>query len=94
MTELLLLRHALPTSGRADPGLSGEGRAQAERVAQWLTGSGIDALVTSPLRRARETSAPIEASLGLTATVIHDLREWELDDAEQYLRRARGHGSR
>ncbi len=80
MTELLLLRHALPTSGRADPGLSGEGRAQAERVAQWLTGSGIDALVTSPLRRARETSAPIEASLGLTAAVIHDLREWELDD--------------
>jgi len=80
VTELLLLRHALPVSGHADPGLSDVGRAQAEQVAQWLKGSRVDALVTSPLRRARETAAPIEASLGLTAEVIYDLREWELDD--------------
>ena len=80
MTELLLLRHALPLSGHADPGLSDVGRAQAERVAEWLKGSRIDALVTSPVRRARETAAPIEQSLGLTAEVVHDLREWELDD--------------
>lgn len=80
MTELLLLRHALPLSGHADPGLSEVGRAQAERVAQWLTGSNIDALVTSPLRRARETAAPIEAALGLTAEVDDELREWEIDD--------------
>jgi probable phosphoglycerate mutase len=77
------MRHALPVSGHADPGLSEEGRSQAERVAQWLTGSGIDAAVTSPLRRARETVAPIEAALGLTAQVIDDLREWELDDPHQ-----------
>ena len=80
MTELLLLRHALPVSGHANPGLSDEGRGQAERVAQWLALSRIDAVVTSPLRRARETADPIEASLGLTAAVIDDLREWELDD--------------
>jgi 2,3-bisphosphoglycerate-dependent phosphoglycerate mutase len=80
VTELLLLRHALPVSGTADPSLSDEGRAQAERVAQWLTASRVDAIVTSPLVRARETAAPIEAALGLTATVIPDLREWELDD--------------
>ena len=80
MTELLLLRHALPVSGHAKPGLSDEGRGQAERVAQWLALSRIDAVVTSPLRRARETADPIEASLGLTAAVIDDLREWELDD--------------
>jgi len=80
VTELLLLRHALPVSGHANPGLSDEGRGQAERVAQWLALSRIDAVVTSPLRRARETADPIEASLGLTAAVIDDLREWELDD--------------
>ena len=80
MTELLLLRHALPVSGHANPGLSDEGRGQAERVAQWLALSRIDAVVTSPLRRARQTAEPIEASLGLTAAVIDDLREWELDD--------------
>ena len=83
MTELLLLRHALPLSGHADPGLSDVGLAQANRVAQWLTGSRIDAIVTSPLRRARETAAPIEATLALTAEVINDLREWELDDPNQ-----------
>jgi probable phosphoglycerate mutase len=82
MTELLLLRHALPVSGDADPGLSEVGQAQAERVAQWLTGRHVDAVVTSPLRRARETAAPIEAALGLTADVVDDLREWELDDPD------------
>jgi broad specificity phosphatase PhoE len=83
VTELLLLRHALPLSGHADPGLSEIGRVQAERVAQWLTGSRIDAIATSPLRRARETAAPIEAALGLTAVVIDDLREWELDGPDE-----------
>jgi probable phosphoglycerate mutase len=83
MTELLLLRHALPLSGHADPGLSDVGHAQAERLAQWLRGSRIDALVTSPMRRARETAAPIEQSLGLTAEVVQDLREWELDDPDR-----------
>jgi 2,3-bisphosphoglycerate-dependent phosphoglycerate mutase len=82
MTELLLLRHALPLSGHADPGLSEVGHVQAERVAQWLKGRHVDALLTSPLRRARETAAPIEAALGLTAEVIRDLREWELDDPD------------
>ena len=80
MTELLLLRHALPVSREADPGLSEEGRLQAERVAQWLTDSRVSAIVTSPLRRARETAGPIEDALGMSAEVIDDLREWELDD--------------
>ncbi len=80
MTELLLLRHALPVSGHADPELSDVGRKQAADVADWLAAEGVDALVTSPLRRARETVAPIEARLGLQAEVIHELREWELDD--------------
>ena len=82
MTELLMLRHALPVSGHNDPGLSDVGRAQAERVAQWLKGGRIDGLLTSPLRRARETAAPIEAALGLTADVVDGLREWELDDPD------------
>ena len=33
--------------------------------------------------RARETAAPIEVALGLMAEVIHDAREWELDDPNQ-----------
>lgn len=86
MTELLLIRHGLPVSGVADPGLSERGRAQAALVAGWLAREGVDALYTSPLRRARETAAPIESLLGLTATVVHDLREWdrEMPGADVY----------
>jgi len=86
MTELLLIRHGLPMSGIADPGLSEQGRAQAALVAGWLAGEGLDALYTSPFRRARETAAPIESLLGLNATVVADLREWdrELPGADVY----------
>jgi probable phosphoglycerate mutase len=79
VTELLLIRHGLPVSGVADPGLSEQGRAQAGLLAGWLAREGVDALYTSPFRRARETAAPIEALLGLTATVVPDLREWDSD---------------
>ena len=70
--ELLLIRHALPLrienpDGRpADPPLSETGRAQAERVAEWLRGERIDALYASPMRRAQETAAPIAERLGLS----------------------------
>jgi probable phosphoglycerate mutase len=79
MTELYLARHALPVGGEADPGLSPEGVDQAKRLAAWLETEGIDAIVTSPALRARQTTALIEERLGLRAPVIDDLREWDRD---------------
>ncbi len=79
MTELLLVRHALPQSGTSNPGLSDEGRNQAERLAAWLGAEEIDAIVTSPMRRARETSALLEKALQFDAPVVPDLREWDRD---------------
>ena len=79
MTELLLVRHALPQSGISDPGLSDEGRDQAERLAAWLGPEEVDAIVTSPMRRARETSAVLEKALQIEAPVLPDLREWDRD---------------
>src|SRR5262245_37976304 len=73
--ELLLIRHALPLRVEnrdgtpADPPLSAEGRLQAERLAAWLTDDKIDAVYTSPLRRARETAEPLAGALGLRARV-------------------------
>jgi probable phosphoglycerate mutase len=73
--ELLLIRHGLPVreenpDGRpADPPLSEEGRDQAERAARWLAGEPIEAIYTSPLRRAQETAAPLERQRGLSAQV-------------------------
>ena len=79
-TELLLVRHGLPDSGVTHPGLSGEGAEQARRLGAWLTGEQIDVLVTSPMRRARETGAIIAQQLGREVdAVVDDLREWDTD---------------
>jgi broad specificity phosphatase PhoE len=61
MTRLLLVRHARPTVGfeaARDPGLDAVGREQAEALVARV-GSEPLGLVTSPLRRARETAAPL-----------------------------------
>jgi probable phosphoglycerate mutase len=58
--KLLLVRHAEPDTGtgpRPDPPLSARGRAQASALARWLAGDALDAVYTSPLRRAGETAA-------------------------------------
>jgi broad specificity phosphatase PhoE len=73
VTTIVLVRHgqaAAGWDGHVDPGLSDLGRAQAEGVAADLVaGLTPQAIVTSPLRRARETAAPLEAAWGLTARV-------------------------
>ncbi|MET9683304.1 histidine phosphatase family protein [Streptomyces coeruleorubidus] len=85
MTELLLIRHGLPLAGVFDPRLSPEGTAQAERLAAWLVHEDVDALYSSPFRRARETVAPLERLTGMTATVLDDLREWDTDVTQPYM---------
>ncbi len=85
--ELLLIRHALPVrvdggehSGPANPHLSERGVAQAAALAAWLTGEEgerIDAVWTSPLRRAGETAQPLLDRLGLSATVDEGLAEYD-----------------
>ena len=72
---VLLVRHAeradggVPPAGMAapaDPDLSAEGRARAERLAEMLASSGITRIVVSEFRRTHQTAAPIAARLGLT----------------------------
>ena len=45
--------------------LSPEGRAQAARLAEWVRGRPVAAVLSSPVQRAQETAAPIAAALGL-----------------------------
>lgn len=63
MVRLYLVRHARPagtfTEAR-DPGLDPAGLAQAEALAARLGPLGPLPIVTSPLRRTRETAAPLE----------------------------------
>ncbi|MGE0683542.1 MAG: histidine phosphatase family protein [Candidatus Binatia bacterium] len=70
--RLYLVRHGRPTGGFAevvDPGLDEVGAAQAEAVAQKLESLGPLAIITSPLRRARETAAPLEKRWNVQARV-------------------------
>lgn len=88
-TRLLLLRHGeTPLSverrfaGSADIELTATGHAQASAAAHRLAGRGIDTVVSSPLRRARETAEHVARELGLTVRVDEgfgevDFGEWE-----------------
>lgn len=88
--ELLLIRHALPVrliaeiGERADPELDDAGRHQADALAAWLHAEPLDALYSSPLRRALETAAPLARRTGLDPTIEPDLAEWDRD-AEAYI---------
>jgi len=83
--ELLLVRHALPlrlstTDGSpADPPLSEEGREQARRLARWLEREPLDALYSSPLRRALETAEPLAQVRGLETRIEPGVAEFDAE---------------
>jgi len=74
--------------GQSDIPLDPTGEAQAERAARLLAGLRPDAIISSDLRRATATAAPLARISGLTVTLDKDLREryggaWEgLNDAQ------------
>ena len=83
MTQLTLLlaRHGetdLNTEerwqGRIDAPLNAAGMAQAQRLADELP-PGIQAIVASPMQRARQTAEPAAARLGLPMAFDADFRE-------------------
>ncbi len=87
--ELIIVRHGRPerienADGPADPPLTEAGHRQAAAVAEWLRSEQIDRIVVSPMQRARQTAAPIEAALGLTAEVVDGVREFD-DDHNAYI---------
>lgn len=66
--RLFVIRHADAAPGEPDEArrLTAEGRAQAEALGKRLAAEGVrpDALLTSPLLRARETGDVLAAALG------------------------------
>ena len=80
--ELLLIRHALPlrvelVEGPADPELAPEGWTQAGRLAAWLASESLDAVYSSPLRRAVQTAEPLAEVTGLDVHIVDGLAEWD-----------------
>ncbi|MFF9081712.1 bifunctional RNase H/acid phosphatase [Streptomyces rubiginosohelvolus] len=82
---LVLLRHGetaltpekrFSGSGGTDPELSAVGCGQAERAAGHFAALGtVQEIVSSPLRRCRETAAAVAARLGMDVRVDESLRE-------------------
>lgn len=82
-TRLLLLRHGQTElsvqrrySGRGNPALTELGREQAAKAAKMLAAKGgIQAIVCSPLGRAKETAEAAGKALGLPVRVLDGLIE-------------------
>lgn len=81
-----LVRHGEPAEAvGVDPGLSERGHAQAAALVARLSPA---MLVSSPLRRARETAAPIEAAWSVVAQVDPTYRELPSGHGDSAERRA------
>lgn len=76
---------AMALPGNEGDRLTGRGFEQAREVAERLGVAGATRVLTSPLRRARETAEVIADRLGLPITEVEDLRE---------LRESEGFGER
>ena len=82
--EIAFVRHAEPVrtpagtvEGPADPGLTELGFDQAHRLAAWLACEPVDAILSSPMRRARETAEPLATALGLDVEIVDGLVEYD-----------------
>ncbi len=77
MSRVYLIRHARPSATWGgdddDPGLDAVGQAQAEAAAKALLalpqGQRPTRVVSSPLRRCRETAAPFAAAIGASVEI-------------------------
>lgn len=79
MPRLYLVRHAKPEAGwgqDTDPGLDAAGTAQAQATASELAGALARLqILSSPLRRCRETAQPLERSWQQTADIFQAVAE-------------------
>jgi 2,3-bisphosphoglycerate-dependent phosphoglycerate mutase len=80
--ELLLVRHAEPVriedaEGPADPPLHPRGLTQADRLATWLAGERLEAVWSSPMRRAVQTATPVAAVHGVELVIDEELAEFD-----------------
>ena len=80
-------------AGSTDVALNETGWAQARHAAERLQQSGIDALWSSPLKRALDTSGCIAELLRLEVAVVEDLAERDWGALEGKPRALRAHGA-
>src|SRR4051812_11740004 len=86
-TVVLLIRHALTgavgtrlVSRLPGINLNTEGEAQACALRRRLRGERLDAIYSSPLERAIQTSRPIAEDRGLDVEAVEELNEVDFGD--------------
>jgi probable phosphoglycerate mutase len=89
VVELILVRHGLPvrkenTDGPADPELSVDGHAQAALFAAYMMSEDVDAIYSSPLRRAVQTAEPLSSTIGIEPILVPGIAEWD-QHANEYI---------
>lgn len=68
---VILVRHAERAAEPAgDPGLSEVGAARAQALERALRDAGVTAIVTTQLRRTRETAMPLATARGITPEAV------------------------
>ncbi|RMI44636.1 histidine phosphatase family protein [Streptomyces triticirhizae] len=88
--RLLLARHAETVwhaenryaGSRSDPDLTERGLRQVEALARGAVAAGVDAVVSSPLRRAVRTATPAAEALGVEVLTVPELREVDFGELE------------
>ncbi|HEX7973761.1 MAG TPA: histidine phosphatase family protein [Anaerolineales bacterium] len=90
MNHLYLIRHGENLANltkefsykKVDYSLTPKGELQARQTAQYFLDKDIDAIYTSPLKRAYETAGIIAAPLSLHVTVVENFREVNVGELE------------
>lgn len=63
---IYVTRHYDTPTGKRDPDLLPQGKARADKLASWFYGRTLKAIYVSDFKRARQTAAPLAATLGVT----------------------------
>jgi probable phosphoglycerate mutase len=93
---LILVRHGRTAwngerfLGQIDVPLDATGRRQAVELVARLRGVRIDAILSSPLRRARDTAAPLARVRGLVVEPVDELAELDCGALQGQLKSAHG----
>ena len=85
--ELILVRHGLPvrrenTDGPANPELSEAGKQQSQLFAEYMMLEHVDAIYTSPLKRAVQTAEPLTELISLPSLVVDGVAEYDRESNE------------
>lgn len=72
---LYIIRHCKAEGQDPDANLTPEGREQAETLASFLSGRGIEQIITSPFARARQSITPLATRQNIPITTDERLAE-------------------